>query len=281
MVFCMTGGLASPPQSCHNSPVFPDTSLSAFVKPGDLLDSTEYSGDEVGQPEQREGGCPGRSRRLSLASSLSSLTTSVSPADEEEANKSKKSLLESSEDEDGDPITGVEVKNSSLDSLEEEEEVDPITVAEKTSLGDMLGEEEEEDHMIVTEKKTSEDLSEEEEEEEDEEDEEEEKEEEEENKSLEDTMEEKEVEPMPGIEEGNAMNIDTDSSVQLEEGNSMTIDADSSVQLEAILEPRRSSRNPQMINKPSVAWPKSPKVMKGKGKPAPKTVLLHVSVQIP
>ena len=308
---CVTGGLISPPQSCYNSPAFPDTSLSAlnlaafspsqFVKPRDLHDSTEYSGDEVGQREQcvsskEEGGCPGRSRRPSLASSLSSLTTSVSPENEKEANKSKKSLSESSEEEEEVvPITVAE-KTSSGDMLEEEEEEEegiPMSVAEKTSSGDMLEEEEEEDHMIVTEKKTSQDLSDEEEEEE---------EEEEgvsmivtEKKSLEDTMEDEEGEPMPGIEsknppqdrldnkEGNTMNINADLTVQLEDGNAMTIDADSSVQLDARFEPRRSSRNPQMINKPSldfVAWPKSPKVTKSKGRPTPRMVLLHVSVQI-
>lgn len=334
MTFCLTGGLVSPPQSCYNSPALPNASPSTlnsaafspskFVKPRDLLDSTDNSGDEDEQREQRvsfkdEGGCPGRSRRSSLSSSLSSLTTSVAPEDEEEANKSS---LELSEDGDGEPITGVDLPEeeeecgnmleeeeehdpitgaetkSSRDILEEEEEPDvmsvdreehdPITVVEK-SLGDMVEEEEGEDHMIVTEKKelegegdpnivavkkSSGDLLEEEEKRVpmivDEE------------KSLEDSKESEEGDPMAGIESKDSHQNPSDDA----EGNAMNInvDKDLSVQLEATFEPRRSSRNPQMIHKPDfilVTMPKPPKVKKGKGKPTSTMVLLHVvSVQM-
>ena len=143
-----------------------------------------------------------------------------------------------------------------LEEEEEEEEGIPMTVAEKTSSGDMLEEEEEEEEgnpMTVPEKMSSGDMLEEEEEE--------------------DHM----------IVTEKKTSQDLSDPLDNKEGNAMTIDADSSVQLDARFEPQRSSRNPQMINKPSldfVAWPKSPKVMKSKGKPTPRMVLLHVSVQI-
>jgi hypothetical protein len=244
------------------------SSPSQFVKPKDLADSTEYSGDEVEQREQRvlskeEGGCPGRSRRLSLASSLSSLTTSVSPKDEE-----------ASEDEDGDPMAGVEMKKSSLDSaeedseedgdlmivteekfgnsLEEEEEGDPKIVAEEKSSGNSSEEEEEGDPKIVAEEKSSEKL------------------EDALQKSFE-AMEDEIGEPMAGIELNNLPLGSLDGRV----GDTMNIDEDLSVQLAATCELRRSSRNPPMKNKPS-----SPKETKSKGKQTMRKVLLHVSLQM-
>lgn len=246
-------------------------SPSQFVKPRDLHDSTEHSGEDVEQLEQRvsskeEGDCAGRSRKSSLASSLSSLTT------EEEANTSKMSLSESLEDED-DPMAGVGRKKSSLDSAEEEEDSDPMIVtegkslveeesypkivAEEKSSGNSSEEEEESNPKIVAEEKSSGNSSEEEEEgdpkivaEE----------------KLEDALNKSFGEPMAGIE----LNNPPLDSLDGRGGDAMNVDEDLSVEL------RRSSRNP----KPSYKVMDPPKETKSKGKQTPRKVLLHVSVQI-
>ena len=291
----MIGGLASPPESHYNSPTIPSGSSEPqtlfspnfsppkFVDPRDL----QYSMDvlqrhsqnnlmeqEIGSPMDKEEGSPMTGvewRTLSLDPSSEDEeegdpmvveSEKLSPElseDEEEGDsmvvESEKLLPELSEDEEeGASAIGLESKRLASDSSEDEDEG---ISTKKSSSSDSL---EDEDEGTHAKKSASED---------------------------EDEGHVEEGSPPFGLQPKNSSTTDVFENDLANVINGMTsnqtlLDQDSSVHLAASFEPRRSSRNSKMKNRPSLEFVTPSKSFSGKKMPAftKDLILLQASLLI-